>query len=101
MRRGIIYIDKNYAEFGAFRESRDNIRILFEGRKVWGISYDELKDHLGFDYLNGLYIIGSDKNVNKACCSFGGGVSIDDAGNGGLLSLMLLLVLLVLNCDGC
>ena len=65
MRRGIIYIDKNYAEFGAFRESRDNIRILFEGRKVWGISYDELKDHLGFDYLNGLYIIGSDKNVNK------------------------------------
>lgn len=65
MRRGIIYIDKNYAEFGSFRESRDNIRMLFEGHKVWGISYNELKDNLGFDYANGLYIIGSDKNVNK------------------------------------
>lgn len=65
MRRGIIYIDKNYAEFGPFRESRDNIRILFEGHKVWGISYDELKDHLGFDYLSGLYIIGPDQNINK------------------------------------
>lgn len=62
MRRGIIYIDENYAEFGNFRESNDNIRILFEGSVVWGINYDKLKKHLGFDYLQGYYVIGKDVN---------------------------------------
>lgn len=62
MRRGLIYIDDNYAEFGYFPESNDNIRIIYEGSLVWGISYDELKDHLGFDYLQGSYVIGKDVN---------------------------------------
>ena len=62
MRRGIIYIDENYAEFGPVPESKDNIRIMCEGRKVWGISYESLKDHLGFDYLQGCYVIGEDVN---------------------------------------
>jgi hypothetical protein len=35
MRRGIIYIDDNYAEFGEFPNSRDNIRIIYEGNMVW------------------------------------------------------------------
>ena len=62
MRRGIIYIDENYAEFGPVPESKDNIRIMCEGRKVWGISYESLKDYLGFDYLQGCYVIGNDVN---------------------------------------
>ena len=65
MRRGLIYIDDNYAEFGYFPESRDNIRIIYEGSLVWGISYDELKDHLGFDYLQGSYVIGKDVNQHN------------------------------------
>lgn len=62
MRRGIIYIDENYAEFGSFAESRNNIRIIYEGSPVWGISYEALKEHLGFDYLHGYYVIGKDIN---------------------------------------
>lgn len=61
-RRGIIYIDENYAEFGMIEVSHDNIRIFYEGSVVWGISYEALKDHLGFDYLRGLYVIGKDVN---------------------------------------
>jgi hypothetical protein len=62
MRRGIIYIDDNYAEFGDFPNSRDNIRIIYEGNLVWGISYDQLKGYLGFDYYRGCYTIGKDTN---------------------------------------
>ena len=62
MRRGIIYIDDNYAEFGDFPDSRDNIRIIYEGNLVWGISYDQLKGYLGFDYYRGCYTIGKDTN---------------------------------------
>lgn len=65
MRRGLIYIDDTYAEFGYFPESKDNIRIIYEGSLVWGISYDELKDHLGFDYLQGSYVIGKDVNQHN------------------------------------
>lgn len=65
MRRGLVYIDKNYAEFGMFPESCDNIHILYEGQVVWGISYDKLKDSLGFDYLRGYYVIGEDVNLNN------------------------------------
>lgn len=65
MRRGLIYIDDNYAEFGYFPESNDNIRIIYEGSLVWGISYEELKDHLGFDYLQGSYVIGKDVNQHN------------------------------------
>lgn len=65
MRRGLIYIDDNYAEFGYFPESKDNICIIYEGSLVWGISYDELKDHLGFDYLQGAYVIGKDVNQHN------------------------------------
>ena len=32
MRRGIIYIDENYAEFGVFQTSENNIKIDFEGK---------------------------------------------------------------------
>lgn len=63
MRRGIVYIDENYAEFGLFYNSSKNIRIIYEGNVVWGISYEELKDYLGFDYLNGYYVIGKDTNI--------------------------------------
>ena len=62
MRRGIIYIDDNYAEFGEFPNSCDNIRIIYEGNLVWGISYDQLKGYLGFDYYRGCYTIGKDTN---------------------------------------
>lgn len=65
MRRGLIYIDDTYAEFGYFPESKDNIRIIYEGSLVWGISYEELKDHLGFDYLQGSYVIGKDVNQHN------------------------------------
>lgn len=65
MRRGLVYIDDNYAEFGYFPESKDNIRIIYEGSLVWGISYEELKDHLGFDYLQGSYVIGKDVNQHN------------------------------------
>ena len=64
MRRGIIYIDSKYAEFGNIRESSDNIRILYEGQLVWGISYEKLKNYLGFDYLKGYYVIGKDTNLH-------------------------------------
>ena len=63
MRRGIIYIDDNYAEFGHFWASSDNIRIMYEGNVVWGISYESLKSYLGFDYLSGNYVIGKDVNM--------------------------------------
>ena len=69
MLRGIIYIDENYAEFGYFPESHDNIRIIFEGTIVYGISYEKLKEHLGFDYNSGMYVLG--KDVNKFCFPFG------------------------------
>jgi hypothetical protein len=62
MRRGIVYIDKNYAEFGCIAENCDNIKIHFEGNIVWGCSYEALKDHLGFDYHSGYYVIGKDVN---------------------------------------
>ena len=65
MPRGIIFINENYAEFGNFRQSHDNIRIVYEGQLVWGISYEALKDHLGFDYLNGYYVIGKDVNQHN------------------------------------
>lgn len=65
MRRGIVYIDENYAEFGPIYESRDNIRIFHEGQTVWGISYEKLKDYLGFDYLRGTYVIGKDINEHN------------------------------------
>lgn len=64
MRRGIIYINENYAEFGNFRESVDNIRILHDGSLIWGISYTHLKDFLGYDYSSGYYVFGKDKNIN-------------------------------------
>ena len=70
MRRGIVYIDENYAEFGYIEESPDNIRIIYEGQTVWGISYEQLKDHLAFDYLRGQYII-SHKDINQYCFPFG------------------------------
>ena len=62
MRRGIVYIDDNYVEFGQFHNSHDNIRIIYNGDIVWGISYDALKKYLGFDYLLGYYTIGDDVN---------------------------------------
>lgn len=65
MPRGIIFINEKYAEFGNFRQSHDNIRIVYEGQLVWGISYEALKDHLGFDYLNGYYVIGKDVNQHN------------------------------------
>lgn len=65
MRRGIIYINEHYAEFGPIINSCDNIRILYEGEVVWGISYDALKDFLGFDYLQGYYVIGKDVNQHN------------------------------------
>jgi hypothetical protein len=65
MRRGIIYIDENYAEFGSMPDSADNIRIIYEGQVVWGISYEKLKNHLGFDYLRGYYVIGKDANKHQ------------------------------------
>ena len=65
MRRAIIYIDENYAEFGEISESHDNIRILYEGRLVWGKSYKQLENHLGFDYLRGCYVIGNDTNQHN------------------------------------
>ena len=64
MRRGIIYIDENYVEFGYFPSSSNNIRIVFEGSVVWGIGYKELKNFLGFDYLRGDYVVGKDINVH-------------------------------------
>jgi hypothetical protein len=70
MRRGIVYIDENYAEFGYIEESSNNIRIIYEGQTVWGISYEQLKDHLAFDYLHGQYIIGH-KDTNQYCFPFG------------------------------
>ena len=69
MPRGIIFINEKYAEFGNFRQSHDNIRIIYEGQLVWGISYEALKDYLGFDYLNGYYVIG--KDVNRHNFPFG------------------------------
>ena len=65
MPRGIIFINEKYAEFGNFRQSHDNIRIFYEGQLVWGISYEALKDHLGFDYLHGCYVIGKDVNQHN------------------------------------
>lgn len=65
MPRGIIFINENYAEFGNFRQSHDNIRIIYEGQLVWGISYEALKDYLGFDYLHGYYVIGKDINQHN------------------------------------
>ena len=65
MRRGIVYIDENYAEFGPIYESHDNIRIFHEGQTVWGVSYEKLKDHLGFDYLRGAYVLGNDINEHN------------------------------------
>ena len=63
MRRGIVYVDENYAEFGMFADSPYNIRIIYEGSIVWGISYEALKDYLGFDYLQGHYVLGKDINA--------------------------------------
>lgn len=65
MPRGIIFINENYAEFGNFRQSHNNIRIVYEGQLVWGISYEALKDYLGFDYLHGHYVIGKDINQHN------------------------------------
>lgn len=62
MRRAIVYIDEKYAEFGIIRESHKNIRISYEGKLVWGESYEKLKDYIGFDYLNGCYVIGDSIN---------------------------------------
>ena len=62
MRRGIVYIDDNYAEFGNIRESADNIKILYEGNLYLGVSYEALKEHIGFDYLKGYYVLGKDIN---------------------------------------
>lgn len=70
MRRGIVYIDENYAEFGYIKESPDNIRIIYEGQVVWGISYEQLKNYLAFDYLHGYYIIGRE-DINQYCFPFG------------------------------
>ena len=64
MRRGIVYIDENYAEFGHIVPKSDNIRIIYEGDIVWGISYEDLKNYLGFDYLRGYYVLGQDVNTN-------------------------------------
>lgn len=65
MKRGIVFINEDYAEFGIFHESSDNIRILYEGSVVWGESYETLKEYLGFDYLSGNYVIGKDINHNN------------------------------------
>ena len=62
MRRGIVYIDENYAEFGNINIGPENIKILYEGQLVWGQSYEALKANLGFDYLKGFYVIGKDVN---------------------------------------
>lgn len=64
-RRAIVYIDENYVEFGRVPESAENIRILFDGDVQWGVSYEALKEHLGFDYLRGMYVIGPDVNENN------------------------------------
>ena len=69
MRRGIVYVDENYAEFGTIPSSHDNIRVLYEGQLVWGISYEALKNNLGFDYTRGCYVIG--KDTNKYTFTFG------------------------------
>lgn len=65
MRRGIIYINEHYAEFGNFAESYSNIRIEYEENVVWGISYEALKGYLGFNYETGYYVIGKDKNLDR------------------------------------
>ena len=70
MRRGIVYINDDYVEFGRILESRDNIRIIFEGNVVWGISYEALKDYLSFDYLKGYYVYGKN-DVNRHYFPFG------------------------------
>lgn len=62
MARGIIYIDGNYAEFGTFDRSYENIYIWYNEQPVLGISYEKLKEHLGFDYAKGYYVIGKDCN---------------------------------------
>ena len=46
MRRGIVYIDENYAEFGNINIGPENIKILYEGQLVWGQSYEALKANL-------------------------------------------------------
>lgn len=69
MRRGIVYVNENYAEFGTIPSSHDNIRVLYEGQLVWGISYEALKNNLGFDYTRGCYVIG--KDTNKYTFTFG------------------------------
>lgn len=62
-RRGIIYINEHYAEYGIFESDAQNIRIYMEGQVVWGISYEALKDSLGFDYAKGIYVLGLDTNL--------------------------------------
>lgn len=62
MRRGIVFINDDYAEFGNMHESTDNIRIIYEGCGTWGISYEALKNYLGFDYERGMYVLGKDTN---------------------------------------
>ena len=69
MRRAIVYADNNYVEFGRIKESNDNIRIIYEGNLVWGISYQALRDFLGFDYSRGFYVFG--ENVNQHTFPFG------------------------------
>jgi hypothetical protein len=69
MRRGLVYIDENYAEFGPIQASHDNIRVLYEGQIVWGQSYEALKANLGFDYAKGYYVVG--KDTNKYAFTFG------------------------------
>ena len=36
---------------------------MYEGRTIWGKSYELLKEYLGYDYLNGCYVLGPDINV--------------------------------------
>ena len=69
MRRGLVYVDENYAEFGNIVPSNENINVLYEGHVVWGESYEALKNNLGFDYLKGYYKIG--KDVNQYSFTFG------------------------------
>jgi hypothetical protein len=70
MRRGIIFINDRYAEFGQFYEESENIRLEIDGQVVWGISYEKLKDHIGFNYSSGHYVLG--KDINTDVITFGG-----------------------------
>lgn len=70
MRRGIIYIDDNYVEFGTINESPENIKIEFEGSVVWGESYELCRNYVKFNYATGCYVFGKE-DLNTTEFPFG------------------------------